>query len=82
MYWNGYIKNSVADEMDTYKNGGEKSRKKILTSTAEKTKETTNELSILDDTSIQGVEKHMKKLQTDDLLLRIGGRKEDHWEIL
>lgn len=52
MYWNGYIENSVADEMNTYKNGGAKSRKKIFASIAENSKETTNELSILDATSI------------------------------
>ena len=73
---------SVANEADTDIESREKSREKILSSIAENSKVTTNELSIIVGISVKGVEKHLKKLQADGFLRRVGGRKEGHWEII
>ena len=72
----------------------EKSSEKTVEKTREKTREnilnvikdnptiTINELAILTGITTKGIEWQLKKLQTQGILSRIGGRKGGHWEII
>ena len=60
----------------------EKTRENILNAIKENPTITINELAILTGITTKGIEWQLKKLQTQGILSRIGGRKGGHWEII
>ena len=59
-----------------------KTRENILNAIKENPTITINELAILTGITTKGIEWQLKKLQTQGILSRIGGRKGGHWEIV
>jgi predicted HTH transcriptional regulator len=66
----------------TVKKTREKTRENILNAIKENPTITINELAILTGITTKGIEWQLKKLQTQGILSRIGGRKGGHWEIV